>query len=125
MFVMTLRKGPSRVFLQYGGSMADGISARDFVAEVRDDAAVVRFELKPGSDDERSDARKLDRDELTRIAIHDDQIGRELARFREHGQAQGRSLYLEIVYKEFRYKFHAELELGEYESVIHVGAPST
>ena len=79
-------------------------------------------ELKPGSDDERSDASKLDRDKLTRVAIHDTQIARELARFRDHSQTRGRPLFLEIVHKESRYKFHAELELGEYESVIYVGA---
>ncbi|MDC8011689.1 hypothetical protein [Tahibacter soli] len=122
MLTMDLRKGTAWASLMFGGPEAYSIRARNFRAVVREDAAVMSFELKPCSDNERSDARKLGRHKLTRVAIQSEQIARELARFRDHSLAQGVSRRLEIVHKDVRYKFRAEFDVGEYESVIHVQA---
>jgi hypothetical protein len=90
-----LRKGTSRVYLQYD-HVGDSIGADNFVATLRNDEIVISFNLHPVDSNQKSDEERLHSEELREIHLSDDYVIENLSEFLSSPKVTALQLAVEI-----------------------------
>ncbi len=102
----SLRKGLSRVYLQYATD-GNSIGAEHFEVEVANGTVIVTFKLRPVDGNQRADEENLHRKEPVYAQILADVVVEALRKFRtKHSEARG--LVFEILSRKKKFRFTVE-----------------
>ena len=101
---LTLRKGQSSAYFQYG-EYGESIGADNFEVELEGTTAVIRFNLRPVDSNQRADEEKLHADQLTEVHLSDSYVLDRLAAFLSADHIKAESLALEILSQGRRLRF--------------------
>lgn len=93
---LTLRKGQSSAYFQYGG-YGETIGADNFEIELQGTTAVIRLNVRPVDSNQRADEEKLHTEELTEVHLSDDYVLDRLATFLSSDHIKAESIALEIL----------------------------
>jgi hypothetical protein len=103
---LRLRKGFALVDLQYE-DMADTMGTKDTAAAIVDGAAVLKFTLKPVSENQHMDEDYLHSHALLAVQLTDEYVTQAFGKFcNRHSDEITNGMRLEILSKGKRFKFH-------------------